>query len=107
MRLRFSFLFALVALGALVAAGCSDDGPYPYGGGDIGAPCRAHSDCVGAFCCTSPPCGHGTCSYRCAVDADCPYGALCEGDVCYWSCRSDVECLVGQHCKRDRGLCQY
>lgn len=92
---------------ALLALGCSnDDGPSPYGADGLGAYCASNYDCGTGFCCDTPACGHGTCSYRCASDLDCPYGALCEGGWCFVGCRSNVDCHVTQKCK-GRGVCQY
>ncbi|MGC4066626.1 MAG: hypothetical protein QM784_18720 [Polyangiaceae bacterium] len=94
---------------APMLSACDDDGPPPYGYGpqDYGALCYHHEDCATRFCCTSPPCGHGTCSYHCAIDADCPSGMACDAGVCFFTCRVDGECWDGQHCKRDRWVCQY
>ncbi|HEY5958337.1 MAG TPA: hypothetical protein VIV60_17355 [Polyangiaceae bacterium] len=97
-----------LAILTILAVGCSDDdNPYPYGVAGIGAYCQVNYDCADGFCCTSPPCGHGMCSYRCAASADCPYGALCDGGVCYSRCQSDPDCYVGQHCKPGKFICQY
>ncbi len=97
--------FAIVFMVVLIVGGCDDDTP-PYGSDGIGAYCSVDYECGTGFCCMSPACGHGTCTYHCAHDADCPYGDRCEGGACFWSCRGNADCAPAQHCT-PKGVCQY
>lgn len=100
-------LFGVACL-TLLGAGCSDD---KFGPGDatysLGAACYGPSDCATGFCCTSPPCGHGMCSYRCRSHLDCPAGSLCDAGVCFWACAIDADCGWNQSCKKAHTVCQY
>lgn len=108
-HLFVSILFTCLSLAGVTA--CDDDsGPYGdgyYPGGVVGAFCQFDQDCSTAYCCRTPPCGHGMCSYACRADMDCPLGSLCEGGTCFLACRSDYDCLVGQHCAHGKTVCQY
>jgi hypothetical protein len=92
---------------SLLVFGCSNDGPPPYGAYGFGAYCGSDYDCGTGYCCESPACGHGTCSFHCDSDYDCPNGTLCEGHVCFVGCRNDADCYAPQRCKTPRGVCQF
>ena len=101
----------LVCLSLCELSGC-DDSAGPYGSGNypgniVGAWCHVNGDCGSGYCCTSPACGHGMCSYTCRTDLDCPMGTRCEGGTCFLACSSDYECLQGQHCSHEHTVCQY
>jgi Cys-rich repeat protein len=110
MRLFFE-MFILLCLSVNALSGCGDNnGPYEggnYPGGIVGAWCRANVDCSSGYCCTSPACGHGMCSYACRADIDCPAGARCEAGTCFLACAADYDCFEGQHCAHERTVCQY
>jgi len=90
-------------------AGCSSDGPQ--GGNSpviqMGGACYSPYDCATGYCCTSPACRGGMCTYACRTDYDCPNGSRCDGGSCFWSCVSDAQCAWGQTCKKAHTLCQY
>lgn len=96
-----------LVLTAVGASACSEDDDFRYATDGIGLSCGADADCPTAFCCKSPPCGHGSCSYRCSNDYDCPPGTACEGGACFYTCRSDYDCWMGQRCKTPKSVCQY
>lgn len=98
----------LVCFALFVACGNDEEPRDGYGPGAIGAYCRSPYDCpVDAYCCVTPPCGGGSCTYACRSDLDCPYGSLCEGGACFLACRTDADCYAGQRCKHDHTVCQY
>jgi hypothetical protein len=100
-------LLVLVLVTFTACAG--GDGPPPPGGGfgAIGASCFAAYDCASGFCCKSPPCRGGMCTYACRDDFDCPPGARCDGGACFWACLRDTDCAIGQSCKKQHSVCQY
>ncbi|MFZ5894121.1 MAG: hypothetical protein ACOY0T_23880 [Myxococcota bacterium] len=100
---------AVLVLLGLVFACSGGDGPPPPRGGvyGIGALCSNPYDCGSGFCCKSPPCGGGMCTYACRDDFDCPNGARCDGGACFWACFDDRECAPRQSCKKQHTICQY
>ncbi len=100
----------------VVLSACGDDhgpppGPYgngPYGNASqaVGAGCLGPYDCATSYCCVSPPCGGGMCTYPCQRDADCPYGTRCADNACFWACATDAQCGPGWTCKHAHTVCQ-
>jgi len=100
----------ILKLTFLLGLGCSShDGPvYPAAGSlPMGGACYSAYDCATGFCCTSPPCHGGMCTYACRTDLDCPYGTRCDGGACFAVCFYDSDCAYGQTCKKAHSLCQY
>ena len=89
-------------------AGCGDDHGPPAGSASqsVGAVCYAAYDCATSYCCVSPPCGGGMCTYPCQRDADCPYGLRCADNACFWACATDAQCAPGWTCKHAHTVCQ-
>ena len=80
----------LLAVGALAAAGCSDDATC--GPGAVGAPCTRTADCSQGVCLPS-----GRCSRPCAGTGDCPGSWSCSslpglGPVCSCTPRGAEVC---------------
>jgi hypothetical protein len=102
----------LLASLAWAAACGGDHGPPPGPGGPgagaeaVGAACYAPYNCASNYCCASPPCGGGMCTYPCQRDSDCPYGTLCADGACFWACASDANCAPGWACKHAHTVCQ-
>ena len=101
--------FNLIWLTLCVIACSSNDGPRGVAPGalPLGGACYTSYDCGTGFCCTSPPCRGGMCTYACRSDIDCPYGTRCDGGACFVMCYYDTDCAWGQTCKKGRTLCQY
>jgi peptidoglycan-associated lipoprotein len=77
------------------------------GGGELGDPCTARSDCAGGFACTAGTCSQctadaecapstcnldtGRCSAegQCTTDDECPMDEICDGGMCIFSGSSD------------------
>jgi hypothetical protein len=109
-KMRSKLLTCGLACFWSLAMGCSsNDGPNYGGPGAIpmGGACYTVYDCATGYCCTSPPCRGGMCTYACRSDFDCPLGFGCDGGACFWNCRVDSECALGQTCKKAHSLCQY
>ncbi len=109
-KLRALWQTRLVLVAAWAVAGCSShDGPVYAGpgAGSLDAPCYTSYDCATGFCCTSPPCRGGMCTYPCRSDPDCPYGMRCDGGACFFACLYDSDCAWGQTCKKGHTICQY
>ncbi len=102
------YLHALM-LTASLSACSSSDGPQYVGPTalQMGSLCNSAYECSTGFCCASPPCHGGMCTYACRNDLDCPYGTGCDGGACFWICVSDMDCSLSQTCKKGNTLCQY
>jgi hypothetical protein len=101
------------ALGGMLACltlltACGDDHGPPTGSTvlSMGAVCYGPYQCATNYCCVSPPCGGGMCTYPCQRDADCPYGARCADNACFWACSTDAQCAPGWTCKHGHTVCQ-
>ncbi len=88
--------------------GCDDDddGRGAYWS-TLGDACASDRDCDTGYCCRTPECGGGTCTFACRDDLDCPRGTLCENKACFFTCVTDRDCAVRQTCKHARTVCQY
>jgi hypothetical protein len=74
----------------LLFAGCAEHDIGP----DVGASCRAKSECT-TRCLTGGDYPGGFCTLDCDSDADCTRGAVCmarEGGVCLFPCAAFAEC---------------
>jgi hypothetical protein len=107
---RRTLLIGALAATAGITVGCnSNDGPTNVAPGmqQLGGACYSAYDCATGYCCVSPPCHGGMCTYACRGDADCPYGTRCDGGACFVVCYYDTDCAWGQTCKKGHTLCQY
>lgn len=101
--------FRLARLGAAVSAlvfGALITASACGGGGSLGYECRFNEDCGDGFCCESPQCAHGMCTYDCRDDRDCPSDMGCDHDVCFFRCAGDVDCPLPFHCEHKHSLCE-
>jgi hypothetical protein len=105
---RKKVLVGMLACLALPTA-CGDDHGPPTGNAalSIGAACYAPYNCATNYCCASPPCGGGMCTYPCRRDPECPYGTRCADGACFWACVTDRDCPLGESCKHAHTVCQY
>jgi hypothetical protein len=69
----------------------------------VGGPCLSSNDCAaGSECLGESEFPGGTCTVRCATNAQCPAGAACveESDgSCLLTCTSATDCRAGYVCK--------